>query len=299
MIAESGFDKKKKERRAAALIALAAEKKSGIGRCLTGEEMAALVDGNCSAREEEQGWEHLSGCSECYEQWYVLKMEKGGTEKKSGTVHLLRPRHFAIVGSALAVAASVAVFLNIPQAPLPDRLAEESVQSQQAVQEADTSHSQALESEAAVDKAVSPRKAPSVMYEKMEVEPKEERSASKKMRLKTAAAPQPQGKILGTLDMQTAEVAVGGAEKALSIERWLEMVREGCLKRQTEGTFWSEVVIKGDLLFQDTEPGDDIKGEKAVAFAVFQLVPQNHEKDLIVGRCEQILVVLAEGEKSR
>jgi len=298
MMSESKFDKKKKERRAAALVALAAEKKSGIGHCLTAEEMAALVDGNSSLQEGEQGWGHLSDCSECYEQWYVLKMEKRGIEKKSGVVHLLRPRNFAVIGSAMAVAASVVVFLNIPQAPMPVRLAEDSVQSQQVAQQMDTSHSQVMESEAVADKAVS-SKAPSAMYEKVEVELKEGRPATQKMRLKTAAAPQPERKMPGTPDVQMVEMVTGKAEKAQSIERWLEMVQEGCLKKRTEGEFWSEVALKGDLLFQHIEPGADIKEEEVEAFAIFQLLPRSHEKDVIAGQCEQILIELAEQEKSR
>lgn len=300
MMADSKFDKKKKERRAAALVALAAEKKSGIGRCLTEEEMATLVDGSCSTQEKERGWTHLSDCSECYEQWYTLEMEKKGTEKKSGVVHLLRPRNFAIIGSAMAVAASVAVFLNIPHAPMPDRSVEELLQFQQAVKETDTSPSaQVMETEVVVDKAVSSREEPSVVHDREEMKLKEERSVTKKMRLKTAAAPQPAEKVVGTSDMQVAEVATGEAEKTQPVERWLEMVQEGCLKRQTERKFWSEIILKGDQLFHDTEPGADIKGKEAEAFAVFQLVPRNLEKDLIAGRCEQILVELAEGEKSR
>ena len=299
MKAESRFDKKKKERRIAALLALASEKKSDVARCLTGEEMALLVDGNCSVQEKERGWAHLSDCQECYDQWYVLKMEEREGRKEGGIVHLMRPKTFAVVGSTLAVAASIAVFLNIPQAPFPDHLAEDSVQSQQVVKKTDTSLSQVVEPEVAAEKTVILRKTPRVMYEKMEMELKEERSATKTKRPKTAAAPQSTKEILGTAGMMAAEVATGETGKAEPVEGWLEMVQEGCLKRQTEGRFWAEIVFKGEQLFHDTEPGAYLTGKEAEAFAVFLLIPRSFEKDLIARRCEQILAELAEREKSR
>ena len=113
--------------------------------------MALLVDGNCSVQEKERGWAHLSDCQECYDQWYVLKMEEREGRKEGGIVHLMRPKTFAVVGSTLAVAASIAVFLNIPQAPFPDHLAEDSVQSQQVVKKTDTSLSQVVEPEVAAE----------------------------------------------------------------------------------------------------------------------------------------------------
>lgn len=299
MKAESRFDKKKKERRIAALLALAAEKKSGATRCLTEEEMALLVDGNCSAQEEERGWTHLSDCSECYDQWYVLKMEEKEGHKKSGRVYFMRPRSLAIAGSAMAVAASVAVFLNIPQAPFPDRPAEELLPSLEIAKEAEVSVSQVTKGVVTTDEAVSLREAPSVMYEKMEMEPKKARITTKKKREKIAAAPQSPDKTQGMAGMVMAERAVDSEEEVQSIESWLEMVQEGCLKRRTEEKFWSEIIFKGDQLFHDTEPGADLKGKGAEAFVVFQLIPRNFEKDLTVRRCELILAELAEGEKSR
>jgi len=298
MKAELRFDKKKKERRIAALIALTAEKKSDIGRCLTEEEMALLVDGTCSAQEKERRWAHLSECSDCYDQWYVLTVEEKEGRKKSGIAYLMRPGNLAIVGSAMAVAASVVVFLNLPP-PFPDRLAEESLPPPEITREAVISDSQVMKEVVVSDEAVSFREAPSVMYEKREMELKNGRVATKKMRTKTATAPQPADKVSGMADMVMAERAVAPEEKVESIGSWLEMVQEGCLKGQTEEKFWSEIILAGEQLFQDTEPWTEKNEKEARAFAVLQLMPGSYEIDSITKQCEQILVELAEGEKSR
>ena len=300
MIAESKVDQKKKENRLAALVALAAEKKSGVSSCLTEEEMVVLVAGRCSGKEKERGWAHLADCPQCYEQWYSFKMEESAANKKSGIVYLLRPRNFALIGSALAVAASVAVFLNVFQAPFSDYRIKDSEQSQQIItEEKEISFSQVKEIDEAADKALSLRKVPSVMYEKREMELKNGRVATKKMRTKTATAPQPADKVSGMADMVMAERAVAPEEKVESIDSWLEMVQEGCLKGQTEEKFWSEIILAGEQLFQDTEPWTEKNEKEARAFAVLQLMPGSYEIDSITKQCEQILVELAEGEKSR
>jgi hypothetical protein len=298
MIAESKFDRKKKERKVAALLALSEEKNGDGVRCLTDEEMAKLVDGNGSGETKEQGWAHLSDCQQCYDQWYSLKMEKGRAQKKSGRLHLMHPRNLAIAGSAMAVAASVAVFLNIPQAPFSDQPAEESLPSLQATKETEAPSSPDLEAEMKVDKGVSYRSAPSGISEKMVLELKDDRLATPKKRAKPAAAPQPTRKIEAASDMMAAEMTAGSPDRAQSIELWLEMVREGCMKRQAEMKFWEKIISRGDQLFQDVGQGADKKGEEARAIAVLQLVPRGYDADSITGQCEQILVELAEGEKS-
>ena len=244
MIAESKFDRKKKERRIAALLALSEEKKGDGVRCLTDEEMAMLVDGNCSGETKEQGWAHLSDCQQCYDQWYSLKMEKGRAHKKSGRLHLMHPRNLAIAGSAMAVAASVAVFLNLPQAPFTDQPAEESLPSLQATKETEAPSSLDLEAKMKADKGVSYKSAPSVVSEKMVLDLKDDRLAATKKRAKPAAAPQLTGKIEAASDMMAAEMTAGSPGRAQLIELWLEMVRQGCLKRQAEMKFWEEIVSR-------------------------------------------------------
>jgi hypothetical protein len=298
MIAESKFDRKKKERRVAALLVLSEEKKGDGVRCLTDEEMTTLADGNCSDKAKEQGWAHLSDCQQCYDQWYSLKMEKGRAQKKSGRLHLMHPRNLAIAGSAMAVAASVAVFLNIPQAPFSDQPAEESLPSLQATKETEVPSSPDLEAEMKVDKGVSYRSAPSGISEKMVLELKDDRLATPKKRAKPAAAPQPTRKIEAASDMMAAEMTAGSPDRAQSIELWLEMVREGCMKRQVEVKFWEEIVSRGDQLFLGMGQGADKKEEEAKAIAVLQLVPRGADVDSIARQCEQILAELAEGEKS-
>ncbi len=291
MIAESKVDQKKKENRLAALVALAAEKKSGVSSCLTEEEMVVLVAERCSGKEKERGWAHLADCPQCYEQWYSFKMEESAANKKSGIVYLLRPRNFALIGSALAVAASVAVFLNVFQAPFSDYRIKDSEQSQQIItEEKEISFSQVKEIEVAADRALSLRKVPSVMYEKVEMKLKSDRPL---------APPQYTGKLQSTSDMMAARVAPAQVDKNQLVERWLELVQEGCLKRQTEVKFWSEIVFKGDQIFKDTTPGSHVEKRESRAFEVFRLVPRKYETDLIARRCKQILVELAEAEESR
>ena len=133
------FIRKKQERKAAALIALALHKEGEKGDCLTDEEMASLVEGSCSAAEKESCWIHLSGCRQCYEQWYFLKSGEERYKKEGLLVHLMRGKNLALAGSALAVAASVAVVLNIFHDPLTGGLVEKPAVSLEMAEEADVS----------------------------------------------------------------------------------------------------------------------------------------------------------------
>lgn len=300
MVGVLKINRKKRERRLAALLALSEVKRAEVGRCLTDEEMATLVDGSCSDRMREQGWAHLSDCRQCYDQWYSLKMERESARRKNGRLHLMRPRNLAIAGSAMAVAASVAVFLNLPQAPLTNRVVEKTMPSRQLVKESEAPGSPVLEGEVKVDKAIPHSSAPGAVSEQMVLELKEEQPEKSKKRAKPVAAPQPMEKMEAASDVMTAETAEAIADipRAPSIRRWLEMVQEGCTKRQAEMEFWEHIVLQGDQLFRNIGQGTSKNKEEERAFAVFRLVPRGYSTDSIAGQCEQILAELAEGGKS-
>jgi hypothetical protein len=270
MIAEPEIDKKRRERKLAALVALAAQKEKSLTSCLSNEEMALLVNGNCSRHEKERGWEHLSACDLCYEQWFCLKMEKTGEVKKRGRVHLLRPRNFALIGSVIAVAASVVLFLNIPQTPRPDHAVKKLLPSLQATREVGIVVSQDMKAEMAADQEISLKESP---------------------RRLMSTAPQSTENVLGTPDLAMTETE--------PIQEWLETVREGCLKGQTGSKFWTEIILKGDQLLQDKQGETHMNEKDARDFRVLQLIPRSYKKDVITGRCEQILAELAEDGKSR
>ena len=103
------------------LLGLAADRSTETGDCLTSEEMALLVEKKYTHQKEQQFFDHIAHCLNCYEEWLVLrkqvvKEEDSQTkEKKSALLSFLfRPRNLAVFGSALAAAASIAIVLNIP-----------------------------------------------------------------------------------------------------------------------------------------------------------------------------------------
>lgn len=100
------------------LLALAAEKnglsaKENKSVCLSPEVLAALVDNRCSSEEVLQIKKHISDCESCYQQWLTLSSLKLGSVKRVRIIPFNRARLYGSIGSALALAASVAIYLNV------------------------------------------------------------------------------------------------------------------------------------------------------------------------------------------
>lgn len=296
MSVELNITKKKRERKAAALIALAAEKKSDVSGCLTDEEMALLVEGKCSAGEKDRAWAHLSDCRQCYEQWYSLKTQ-GGALKKGVIVHLMQRKTLALIGSGLAVAVSVAVFLNLPHEPLPGRLAEEPKPSLQVAEETEISFTQSVDVEVANDKAVS-REESGGAFERIVVEQKNDLAEMTKKREKTVITPESLEKRLHTTSLSGVKMAAA-PEKPNLLEQWMEKVREGCREKRTEEDFWSEIVRTGEQLFQEIEVEVRIQEKEANAVAILQLIPRLYDVDSVTKQCELIFAELAEDGNNR
>ena len=100
-----------------ALLALAATPEQPCGACPDAEQLAALVEGRLSREEADTCLNHLAGCEACYGLWRQLdrchQEQTALHPKKRISRWISRPRLLTAVGSLLAAAASVAMFLNI------------------------------------------------------------------------------------------------------------------------------------------------------------------------------------------
>lgn len=107
-------------RRRLSLLALANQHQKATGTCLGPEALAALVEGRITAEQRAVALAHLADCESCYDQWLRLdrfwreQADQGQPEKRRLPL-LIRPRHWAAVGSLLAAAASIAVFFSITE----------------------------------------------------------------------------------------------------------------------------------------------------------------------------------------
>lgn len=107
-----------------ALLALASERNDtdivSNTDCPTSEELALLVENQtCDNFSRNALLQHISHCTHCYEEWLALSLEFSETSKKKNSTtnirHIfLNTRNLAAAGSALAIAASITIFLAIP-----------------------------------------------------------------------------------------------------------------------------------------------------------------------------------------
>jgi hypothetical protein len=110
------LDTKREAERRLALLALAGEQAEPSGSCLDAEQLACLVEGRLNAEQVEVCQAHLAGCEHCYSTWRQLDQEwqQQAASHRGRIVPLFnRPGFLAATGSFLAIAASIAVFLNL------------------------------------------------------------------------------------------------------------------------------------------------------------------------------------------
>lgn len=83
--------------------------------CPLPEKMALLVEGKIKGEDKKRILVHLSRCEICFEEWFNIS-EAQKEKKHTSLLHLNR-RFLSYAGPALAVAASITVFLNISHQP--------------------------------------------------------------------------------------------------------------------------------------------------------------------------------------
>lgn len=108
-------DHEKNAEKARVLLTLATAKGKVRGPCLSDGEMAALVDGRPGGqgRNFPELWVHLADCQKCYAEWLLLKGAQKQAAPRGRLYHLSRFRKLSYIGTALAAAASIAIYLNV------------------------------------------------------------------------------------------------------------------------------------------------------------------------------------------
>ena len=140
------LDKKRATERRLALLVLTGDQPKPPGPCLDAEQLACLVEGRLAAENIEACQAHLADCEQCYATWRQLDQEWQQQTQGKRPGKLLkwfnRPRLLATTGSILAIAASIAIFLNItmqadrePLLWFPAKPAQEQQQSTASFQE--------------------------------------------------------------------------------------------------------------------------------------------------------------------
>lgn len=328
---DTNLKNSRKMDKAAALLALVADKRKGHeehGPCLLPEQMAALVDNTCAKEERAVFMDHLSCCERCYGEWLTLKKiddRQAGTGRKRGRLYRFsKIQQYSFIGSALALAASVAVYLNI--SPLPDTFLDSSSEKPALVQPDSrlvaptltlekVGKKSGVESENAVPMALEKTDAlTSETTESMErIEDKEIQGRSalpsdsggrEQQQIPEPAAPSP--KTLQTLQTlpelsgpakKMARQETSGAERGpVDVDFWLAQVKENCRAGNQNTQFWAEMYLQGKTMLAQ-QAGILPQGKEEKVSAALLLLGKMAPA-AVTDQCRQLLALLAEDEKS-
>ncbi|MBU1567826.1 MAG: hypothetical protein KJ630_19645 [Proteobacteria bacterium] len=326
MITDLNNGRDKKMEKATVLLTLAAEKEKVHGPCLSDEEMAGLVDGQCRGAELAEFWVHLSSCNRCYDQWLFLKKSMRQEVPQGRMYQLRRLKKIRYIGTALAAAASIAVYLNVVK--MEDATVEQVVAPQiMLIQEKNTANQPPKPSAAKEEKNVparmieqvpaalpaAPTTAPMAVGSgaakgQLEMWQVPQRSVEKRkeMRPKSAAVVSRQAESKVAKDAErdmtrplaeneSAPVAASPMEDAGD---WLEQLRTACLSGQVEASFWADLSARGLRLqaLKASLPAVEADDKIVRTLALLQGI---NGPDTVPQQCRLILAELAKEAGNR
>ena len=263
------IEQKQKADRQTALLALATTNKDAEQTdCLTADEMACLVDNQCSPDDQEQFYLHLTHCEICYHQWVELsELASTDTIKKSrkGIHTLFQPRNLAWAGSALAAAASIVLFLNITgetptpvlHKPLQTGVERSWVPPPGVPKDLEQADSKAKTTEQKIDSihdVVQPEmetqtSTPSSVSVEEKITPEE--MSTKKQKLNFSVLKE-EAQVMGT----SGGKAVDGLPRKsiyqgqVQASEWIERIHQGCLAQEKNIPFWEKQYQEGKKLIR-------------------------------------------------
>ncbi len=304
MIINRNFKNNEKFEKTAALLALHAEKGGEHGRCLLSEEMAALVDAKCGKEELAIFMQHLSSCEKCYQEWLTLKKMDDSKSSERRVYRLRRIKKYSFIGSALAVAASVAIFLNISHLPtnFKDKPFQEAAHEQpgsatavpQRKMETKALDVEKEREQAAPAAPVALDSMPKQRLENREL-PLDKREALKQSLKGFSGAtnksvPQPIKK--------AAPAAITSDEyTSMDVDSWLEQIQKNCLSGRQDTDFWSKTNLQGKKILSKTAGSLPRDKEEKVS-AVLTLLDKIGSES-VADQCRQLLVDTCRRQKEQ
>jgi len=223
-----------------------------------------LVEGKCARQEEELFLQHIAHCDNCYQEWLVLgrdRQQKTGS-KRNIVSFLARPKVLAVCGSALAIAASVAIIVNIPFDQQRISLQNQSYMDQQQLTvEKEVKMEAAPAPKADIGKRVQkhavsqqsevPGKKATVQVQLVEekgVAAEKKEFIKETVKSSAPAAPAAIVKKKRTIlskAMSEETVALPVKAEIQSITDWLKQVEKGCLERKRTDAYWQQLAGSG------------------------------------------------------
>ncbi|MFT5697687.1 MAG: hypothetical protein ACI8ZB_000541 [Desulforhopalus sp.] len=283
------------------LVALSADKAPLKRECFSAEEFAVLIEGKISPEQRQELMEHLGHCEICYNQWLAIKSETQSTAA-SKIFPILPKKLYKYVGSSLAIAASVVVFLNVYTPPVKEvspvsqdsiLLKESSTSYLDTATEPTDEKKRVDEEQEEAKKTASP--VPSKNMQKSYSRGKAERIMQKR----EAASPARESEVSGSLAPVMKSSArgkmvehVGSSTK----DEFYSLVTEGCGKSEFDQKYWLELEARGMELVHTQSFTTRAEKEKFVRLTALLGTMQ---RQTWRNQCDAISRLVAEDIKSR
>lgn len=259
-------DRDKRLQKAAALLALAAaEKNRGQveKECPQAEQVAAFLDKTCSEQEAFAFKTHLAECESCFRLLMLLsenEMEKNRSSSKDQSWI----RKYRYIGSALALAASIAVFINIrEQSPVIMTQPQEAGVQEENVDPLAGSHVQEDKMQVrktAVPRSVKPQEPQRKLKQEEKYEANKVLDEKKHDNYRIApsatmdAAPKSATKLTGSdLEAGAETEPDAGKETSAEFRKWQAELRAGCLSEQQNIEFWKELQRQAEMMVNNRD----------------------------------------------
>jgi hypothetical protein len=331
---DANLKNSRKKDKAAAFLALHADERKERGPCLSPGEMAALVDNTCAREQRAIFMDHLSSCETCYGEWLTLKKmddrQTGRGDKRDHLYRFSKKQQYGFIGSALALAASVVVYLNI--LPLPDTFLDSSSEKPVLVQpdSGPAVPQLSMEKEEKKNKVESENTVP-MASQTTEAQPTESMESSadiedkkihgrsvvpphagarEQQKMPEKAAPSPK-RLQNVQKLQTLKAlpelpgaatklvrpeSTGAGGMLVDVDSWLAQVEENCRTANQDIQFWTKMHERGKTMLAQQAgllPQDKEEKVSAALLLLGKMGPA-----AVTDQCRLLLDLLAEDEKN-
>jgi hypothetical protein len=304
-------DKKRLEK-ATALLALGAVRENDTERqtrCLETEEFTSLLEKSATEQEMALYRSHLVGCSSCYRQWLLLSDEEEKS-KRGVSSHKRWMKKYSYIGSALAVAASIAVFLNIrePEQIYMHQADEKVLEEIETVKKEVPSVSESVRQ---LPRTVTAEQEKILQPENRQFEQQERVKPLKPSKKKLRKAKKPNRVSLdiqagSTSDAEAVQKNVAPSpvraraiieKKRVHFGKWIADIKDGCMAGRKDSDYWRQLNNQAIAMDQKGEIVLD-QTQQILLKGILPILSQM-EESVVPEQCEQIMVLVAQEVKKR